>query len=210
MQISVMKQIIALCILISLMATSMVTFADEIKPDELIKNVAQEVLSIVKQDNEIKGGNTKKTVAMIDAKILPNFDFERMTRLAVGMPWRNATAEQKKTLVAEFRHLLVRTYANVFTKFDNQTLQVEPLHIPLGADTVNVKTHILKPGAKPIDVDYEMEKTPDGWKVFDLTVEGVSLITNYRGTFSEQAANGGINGLIKTLTDKNAANDASQ
>jgi len=182
---------------------------ETIEPDVLIKNIAQEVLTIVKQDKDIQAGDKKKILALVDAKVLPNFDFERMTKLAVGKGWRTASPEQKKSLVTEFRNLLVRTYTNAFTRFRDQTVEVSPLKASAGADEVTVKTRIVKVGTEPDSVDYEMEKTADGWKVFDLTVDGVSLVTNYRGTFSDQVQQSGIDGLIKTLVDKNSANNLS-
>ncbi len=203
-----MKKIIALCAGVSLIFVSVGARAEVTAPDVLIKNTAQEVLTIVKQDKDIRAGDKKKILALVDAKVLPNFDFERMTRLAVGKGWRSATPEQKKLLVTEFRNLLVRTYANAFTSYQDQTLEVKPLTIPAGADEVTVKSNIIKPGAQPVAVDYEMEKTADGWKAFDLTIEGASLVTTYRGTFSEQVQQSGIDGLIKMLVDKNAANNA--
>ena len=204
-----MKKIIGLCLGASLLAASLGASAVVTEPDVLIKNTAQEVLAIVKQDKDIRAGNQKKILALVDAKVLPNFDFERMTRMAVGKGWRGATPEQKKTLVSEFRNLLVRTYANAFTRFQDQTVEVKPIKMSSGADEVTVKTLILKPGAQSIAVDYEMEKTAEGWKVFDLTVEGASLVTTYRSTFSDQVQQAGIDGLIKMLADKNAANSAS-
>jgi phospholipid transport system substrate-binding protein len=183
--------------------------AEATDPDVLIKNTAQEVLTIVKQDKDIRAGDMKKILALVDAKVLPNFDFERMTRLAVGKGWRSATPEQKKLLEAEFRNLLVRTYTNAFTRFRDQSIEVKPLKIPAGADEVTVKTLIVKQGTEPDSVDYEMEKTASGWKVFDLTVDGASLVTTYRGTFADQVQKSGIDGLIKMLQEKNASNNAS-
>ena len=202
------KKLIALCFGLSLIAASAGARAELTPPDILIKNTAQEVLAIIKQDKDIRAGDKKKVLALVDAKVLPNFDFERMTRLAVGKGWRGATPEQKKTLVIEFRNLLVRTYANAFTGYQDQTLEVKPVTIPAGTNEVTVKSNILKPGAPAVEVDYEMEKTPEGWKAFDLTIEGASLVTTYRGTFSDQVQQSGIEGLIKMLVDKNAANNA--
>lgn len=204
-----MKKIIGLCFGAALMLVALGARAEMTAPDVLIKNTAQEVLTIVKQDKDIRAGDKKKILALVDAKVLPNFDFERMTRLAVGKGWRNATPEQRKSLVTEFRNLLVRTYANAFTGYQDQTLEVKPLTIPAGADEVTVKSNVIKPGAQPVEVDYEMEKTATGWKAFDLTIEGASLVTTYRGTFSDQVQQSGIDGLINMLKDKNAANNVS-
>ena len=179
--------------------------ADMPEPDALIKNTVQEVLEIVRQDKDIRAGNQKKILDLVDAKVLPHFDFERMTRLAVGKSWRTATPEQKQTLVTEFRNLLVRTYTKAFTVYRDQTVEVKPFKMPPGATEVTIKTVIVKPGEPNIPVDYDMEKTETGWKAYDLAVEGVSLVTNYRSTFSDQVQQSGIDGLIKTLVEKNQA-----
>jgi phospholipid transport system substrate-binding protein len=178
--------------------------ADVPDPDVLIKETVREVLEIVRADKELRAGNQKKMLELVDAKVLPHFNFERMTRLAVGKAWRTATPEQKQVLVSEFRTLLVRTYTKAFTSYRDQTVEVKPIRIASDATEVTIKTAIIKPGAQqPILVDYDMEKKPDGWKVYDLTVEGVSLVTSYRGTFADQVQQSGIDGLIKTLVEKN-------
>jgi len=178
--------------------------AGTVAPDELIKATAQDVLAIVKQDKDIQAGNQKKILDLVDAKVLPHFDFVRMTRLAVGKHWRAATAEQKQVLVTEFRNMLVRTYTKAFTVYRDQTVEVKPFKMAADATEATVKTTINKPGAPPVPVDYEMEKTADGWKAFDVAIEGVSMVTSYRGTFDTQIQQNGIDGLIKMLSDKNA------
>jgi len=186
--------------------------ADVPAPDELIKDTARDVLDIVRKDKDLRSGDQKKLLELVDAKVLPHFDFERMTKLAVGRPWRTATPEQKQALMTEFRILLVRTYTKAFTSYRDQTVEVKPLKLNSNATDVTIRTSITKPGGQqPILVDYDMEKSPNGWKVYDLTVEGVSLVTSYRGTFADQIQQGGIDGLIKTLTEKNkaAARDAA-
>ena len=203
-----MNKIIGLCFWVSLMVISLGARAEMTAPDVLIKNIAQQVVSIVKQDKDIRAGDKKKILALVDAEVLPNFDFERMTQEAAGKNWRKATPEQKKTLVAEFRNLLVNTYTNTFKSYKDQTVEVKPLLTPKGADEVTVRTSIVKPGTEPISVDYEMEKTAGGWKAFDLTVDGVSLVITYRSTFDELVEQSGIDGLIKNLVDKNATNNA--
>jgi len=203
-----MKKVIGVFLFASLMSISMGARAEITEPDVLIRNIAQEVLSIVQQDKGILTGDKKKLLALVDAKVLPNFDFERMTQEAVGKNWRNATPEQKKRLVAEFRNLLVRTYTNAFTRYKDQTVEVKPLQAHVGANEVKVITLIVKPGTEAIAVNYEMEKTADGWKAFDLTVDGASLVITYRSSFDDQVKQSGIDGLIKTLVDKNASNNA--
>lgn len=176
-------------------------------PDQLIRETASDVIATVKADKELRAGNQKKMLALVEAKILPHFDFEKMTRLAVGRPWRMATAEQRQALVTEFRTLLVRTYTAAFAHYENQKVDVKaPRMNGDDANQAMVDTTISKPGSPAIAVNYVMEKKPDGWKVFDLTIEGASLIASYRGTFREQVQAGGIDGLIKFLSDKNKAN----
>jgi len=202
-----MKKITVLVFGLLMSAAAMAANADMPDPDVLIKNTVNEVLDIVKQDKDIQAGNQQKILALVDAKVLPHFDFERMTRLAVGRGWRSATPEQRQELVSQFRTMLVRTYTGAFTRYRNQPaevkVEIKPFTMPAGADEVTIRTLIVKPGAQPVSVDYEMEKTNNGWKAFDLTVEGASLVTTYRGTFNEQIQQSGIDGLIKVLTEKN-------
>lgn len=178
--------------------------AEMVAPDVVIRDTAQEVIAIVKQDPDIKAGNQKKVLALVDAKVVPNFDFNRMTQLAAGKYWRQATPEQKKSLVAEFRNMLVRTYTKAFTQYRDQTIEVKPLKLSAEESETTVKTRIVKPGGQPTLVDYQMKKGDDGWKVFDVVIEGVSMVTSYRGTFSSQIEQSGVDSLIKTLADMNA------
>jgi phospholipid transport system substrate-binding protein len=177
--------------------------AEVIAPDALIERTVQEVISVVKEDKDIRAGDQKKILALVDAKVLPHFDFERMTQLAVGKYWRTATPEQKKALVTEFQNMLVRTYTKVFTVYRDQTIDVKPVRMAADDTEATVKTVISKPGTQPVLVDYEMKKSGMGWKAFDITIEGVSMVMSYRGTFATQIEQGGIDGLIKTLSDKN-------
>lgn len=180
--------------------------ADVPAPDALVRDTAQEVLAAVKADKDLRNGDQKKLLELVEAKVLPHFDFERMTRLAVGMPWRQATAEQRQALVTEFRTLLVRTYTAAFSRYADQTVEVKAPATKPGIDDVIINTLILKPGSQPIAVDYKMAKKDTGWKVYDLYVDGASLVATYRGTFGETVQQSGIDGLIKMLADKNRAN----
>lgn len=201
-----MNKIFVLLSGVLLLCLSLGARADIPDPDVLIKNTVREVLDVVRKDKELRSGNQKKLLALVDEKVLPNFDFERMTKLAVGKSWRTATPEQKQALMSEFRILLVRTYTKAFTSYRDQTVEIKPLKLDSASTDVTVKTAIVKPGSQQtVQVDYDMEKRPDGWKVYDLTVEGVSLVTSYRGTFADQIQQVGIEGLIKTLADKNKA-----
>jgi phospholipid transport system substrate-binding protein len=181
-------------------------FAAATPPDELVKTTASEVLTIIKQDKDIQSGNTQKVVDLVDAKVLPHFDFQRMTRLAVGRNWTKATDAQKEQLVKEFRMLLVRTYSTSLAQYKNQTIDYKPVRIAPEDKEVTVKTAVNQPGAQPIAIDYRMELMGDAWKVFDIAVDGVSLVTNYRSSFASIADQQGIDGLIKSIADKNKSN----
>ncbi len=179
--------------------------ADVLPPDELIQNTVEEVMQIVKADKRIVS-NQKRLHELVDAKILPHFDFSRMTQLAVGRSWRTATAEQKQALTTEFRTMLVRTYTKVFVTYQDPKVEVKPVKLNGDETEATVRTLIhLKGGQQTVTIDYEMLKSPTGWKAFDVTVEGVSLVTSYRGSFADQIQQTGIDGLIQMLTDKNLA-----
>jgi phospholipid transport system substrate-binding protein len=211
-EIKNMKKILALLFGVLLLCAASGARADVLDPDVLIKNTVHDVLEIVRADKDLRAGNQKKLLELVDAKVLPHFNFEHMTKLAVGKSWKKATPEQKQELMSEFRILLVRTYTKAFTSYRDQIVEVKPFKLDPAANEVTIKTAIVKPGSQqPILVDYDMEKMPDGWKVYDLTVEGVSLVTSYRGTFADQIQQIGIDGLIKTLVDKNrtAASNAA-
>lgn len=177
--------------------------AEVVAPDVLIRSTVEEVLAIVKQDKDIQAGDQKKILALVEAKVLPHFDFERMTQLAVGRPWRTATPEQKQELVKEFRNMLVRTYTKVFSVYRDQKVEVKPVKLVADATEATVLTTITKPGAQPIPVNYEMRKADSGWKAYDIFIEGISMVMSYRGTFTTQIQQNGIDGLIKTLSEKN-------
>jgi phospholipid transport system substrate-binding protein len=171
-------------------------------PDALVKRVTDEVLAIIKADKEVQAGNPRKVVELAEAKVLPHFDFSRMTRLAVGRNWQQASEPQKQALVKEFRTLLVRTYSTSLTAYRNQTIEVKPTRLAAGDNEATVRTQVIQPGGPPIPIDYSMQKA-DGWKVYDVVIDGVSLVTTYRGTFGEQIQKGGIDALVKTLADRN-------
>jgi phospholipid transport system substrate-binding protein len=181
-------------------------FAQEDSPDALIKKVTEEVLTIVRQDSDIQQGNTDKAVALIETRVLPHFDFQRMTALAMGRDWRKASPDQQRQLVDEFQTLLVHTYSNALTGYKDQTVRYKPSVTPAGDGDTVVRTEILQSGGKPIQLDYSVEKSPDGWKIYDVIVAGVSLVTNYRDAFTQEVRANGIDGLIKMLSDKNRKN----
>lgn len=177
--------------------------AQDLTPDALVKTVTQDVIAVIKQDKEIQAGDRRKTIALVEEKVLPHFNFTRMTALAMGANWRKATPEQQQALVNEFRTLLVRTYSTALSAYRNQVIEVKPLRAkPDDADVV-VRSEVKQSGTEPVTLDYSMEKTPTGWKVYDVVVGGVSLVTTYRDVFATEVRNAGVDGLIKALADKN-------
>lgn len=201
---------VLLALFFSLLMIAPSAFAQEDSPDAMIKSVTEEVLSIVRQDKDIQSGNTQKAINLVETKVLPHFNFQRMTSLAVGRDWNKANAEQKKRLTEEFKTLLVRTYSNALTGYRNQTVRYRPTRMQAGDTEVVVKSEILQPGNKPIQLQYSVEKQNEGWKVYDVVVAGVSLVSNYRSTFNQEVSANGIDGLIKMLVDKNQQNNPNK
>ncbi|MFO7541255.1 MAG: ABC transporter substrate-binding protein [Thiobacillus sp.] len=183
--------------------------AADIPPDVLARTTTQEVLAIIKKDKDLQNGNLNKVYQLVEAKILPNFDFNRMTQLAVGKYWPRATAQQKQALVTEFRNLLVRTYSSSLTAFTNQTIDFKPLAVKPADTDVTVRSEIRQPGGQPIPIDYSMYSTAFGWKVYDVAIDGVSLVVNYRASFASTIRKDGIDGLIKTLAAQSERGAAS-
>jgi phospholipid transport system substrate-binding protein len=198
-----MKLFLALCFACFTTAVS----AQDLAPGALIKGMTDEVVGIIKQDKDIKAGDRAKIDALVDAKVLPHFDFDRMTALAMGRNWRKADAEQKKLLVDQFRTLLVRTYSGALASYKNQVIEFMPLHAGAGDTDVTVRTRVKQPGAEPIGIDYSMEKTPGGWKVYDVAIAGASLVISYRDSFDSAIRQNGVNGLIKALENKNRSQE---
>lgn len=181
--------------------------AADVAPDVLVKSVTNEVLDLVRKDQDIQNGNSLKTLNLVETKVLPHFNFERMTRLALGREGRQATPEQLKTLTSEFRTLLVRTYSKALTEFRDQEITFKPFRMAAADTDVRVRTDVRQTGGKPISLDYYLEKGAAGWKVYDLEVGGVSLVTNYRSSFSSQIQSAGIDGLIHSLQAKNKSTE---
>ena len=194
-----MKVLFALCFSFFAAAAA----AENLAPDAQVKKISDEVIAIARQDKDVRAGNSGKINDLIDAKVLPHFDFNRMTALAVGRNWPKASAEQQKALTGEFRSLLVRTYSSALSTYKNQVIEFKPLRAAAEDKDVTVRSQIKQPGSQPISIDYSMEKTPSGWKVYDVAVGGVSLVSNYRETFNAEIRDGGVDGLIKSLASKN-------
>jgi len=172
-------------------------------PDALVKRIAEETLAAIRADKDLQAGNPVKVKQLIEAKLVPHFDTTRMTALAMGRNWRAATPEQQKELTEQFKTLLIRTYSNALTNYRDNTMTYKPLRMNPGDTEVVVRTEVSRSGAAPVQIDYSMEKTPEGWKAYDVVVAGVSLVTNYRDEFNDIIKSSGVDGLIKTLTEKN-------
>ena len=183
--------------------------AQDLAPDALVRSVTNDVLDIVRKDKDIQAGNTRKAVELAEVKVLPHFDFAHMTRLAVGKAWRQASPAQQKALTDEFRTLLVRTYSKALTEYRNQTIDFKPVKMQAADTDVVVRTLVQQPGSKPVEIDYSLDRTDQGWKVYDISVAAVSLVTNYRSSFAQEISAGGIDGLIGTLRTKNGGGEAA-
>ena len=206
--ILLMKYFVSL--LLGLLVVLSSALAQESAPDALVRKVTDDVLTIVRQDKDIQSGNTRKAIELVDSKVLPYFNFQRMTALAVGRDWSKATPEQKKRLAEEFKTLLVRTYSNALTSYKNQTISYKPTKMQAADTDVLVRTEVVQPGSKPVQLDYALEKQGDSWKVYDVIVAGVSLVTNYRDTFNQEVRNNGIDGLIQMLGNRNKQLEAGK
>jgi phospholipid transport system substrate-binding protein len=187
--------------------TATAVFAQE-APDEVVRKNVNDVLAAIKADKDLQGGDLKKIEKLAEEKVIPHFNFQRMTQLAVGRNWKDTNDTQKTALVAQFRTLLIRTYASSLSSYRNQTIDVKPAKASPTDTEVVVRTAVIQPGGQPIPIDYSMEKTANGWKVFDVLIDGVSLVTNYRSSFNTEIKTNGVDGLIKSLTDRNAKNAA--
>jgi phospholipid transport system substrate-binding protein len=172
-------------------------------PDAVVKRVATDVITAIKSDPAIQAGNEARIREVLEVKLLPHFDFARMSALAMGKNWRTATPEQQKRVTEEFRALLVRTYSGALNNYRNETIDYKALRMNPADTDVTVKTVVVRSAGSPIPIDYSMTKSPDGWKCYDVIVAGVSLVTNYRDEFNGEVQKGGVDGLIKTLADRN-------
>jgi phospholipid transport system substrate-binding protein len=176
-------------------------------PDALIKQVSTEVLEAIKADKSIQSGDVNKIMALVDSKVMPHLNFQRMTASAVGRYWRQATPDQQKRLQDEFKTLLVRTYSGALKEVRNQTIQVKPMRGSADDAEVVVKSEVRGSG-DPIQLDYRLEKSPNGWKVYDINVAGVWLVQNYQNSFAQEIGANGIDGLIAKMAERNKAANA--
>jgi len=193
----------SLLAVVALLVVAMAPAQAQDAPDVTVKRVAQEMLGLIRSDPAIQAGNEARIREVLEAKLLPHFDFTRMTTLAMGRNWRSATPEQQKRLIDEFRGLLVRTYSGALNQYRDETIDVKPLRTNPGDTDVIVHSIVVRSGKPPVQMDYGMEKTDAGWKCYDVIVGGVSLVTNYRDEFNEEIKSGGVDGLIQALANRN-------
>ncbi len=177
-------------------------------PEAMVRQITADVLDAIKQDSGLQAGDKQKALALAEQKVLPHLDFAEMTRLAAGRTWNTATPEQRDRLVAAFRAMLVRTYANAIDVYRGQTMMVEPARVPASATEATVRNRYVSPGRSPTPVDYLMRKGANGWKIYDIVVDGISLVLTYRSQFEEAARNSGVEGLISQLQNKTKAPSA--
>lgn len=172
-------------------------------PDALVKRVSEEILAIAKTDKQVQAGNQERIMEIVRAKILPHINFQRMTQLTAGRYWREATPEQQQALTNEFRTLLVYTYAGAVAQIRNQTLEFKPMRATPDDTEVEVRTAVIQSRGEPIQLNYRLEKGPNGWKIVDVNILGAWLVQTYRNSFAAEIQKGGIDGLIKALTERN-------
>jgi phospholipid transport system substrate-binding protein len=179
-------------------------------PDELVKKLSIDVLEKIRTDKDIQDGNFKKLSDFVDSTVMPNVNFERMTALSVGRTWRQATPEQQKKLMVEFRALLLRTYASALGEVKDETIRMKPLRADPADSEVIVRSEIVRKRGEPIQLDYRLEKAATGWKIYDVNVVGVWLIESYRNQFSQEINAKGLDSLIASLTEKNKKLDQAK
>jgi phospholipid transport system substrate-binding protein len=189
------------------LSASALTFASAASaqeaPDALVKRISDDVINTAKSDKEIQAGNINRIVALVEEKILPYVDSERMTALAAGRYWRQATPEQQKQLITEFRSLLIYTYSGALSQIRDQKIEYKPLRADPADTEVEVRSQVIQSRGEPIQLSYRLEKLSSGWKMYDVNVMGAWLVEAYKGTFNSEITKGGIDGLIKSLSDKN-------
>ena len=173
-------------------------------PEDLVKQITTDVLEAIKSDKQLQAGDKRKALQLAEQKVLPHVDFEEAVKLAAGKSWNTATPEQQKRLASEFRSMLIRVYSNAIDSYRGQTMKVLPSRMQPNATETTVRNQYLRPGAPPVPVDYAMKKTAEGWKIYDISIEGVSMVLTYRAEFEQISRTSGIDGLIKRLQEKNA------
>lgn len=172
-------------------------------PDELVRKISDEVIASLRQDSALRAGDPARISALVERTIAPHVDFRRMAQLAMGVSWRRASPEQQEQLTRHFKHLLVRTYSGALSSYRDQSIQVRPVRLNPQESEVTVRSFVRQSGAEPIALEYDLQRTDAGWKVFDVRVAGVSLVLTYRTSFAEEVRNRGVDGLIDLLERRN-------
>lgn len=197
-----LKKYLALAMTFGAMTLAGSAFAQE-APDALVQRISHEVIDTAKADKTIQGGNQQRILSLVEEKIIPYVDFDRMTSLAAGRFWREATPDQKKQLTAQFRSLLIFTYSGALAQVRDQKIDFKPMRGSPTDTDVEVRSQVIQPRGEPIQLNYRMEKLADGWKIYDVNVLGAWLVESYKGTFASEIGRSGMDGLIKMLTEKN-------
>lgn len=205
----IFSHILGASLSLALLGTGSVALAADEAPDALIKRTSNEVLDVIKSDKAIQSGDIGKIIALVDSKVMPHVNFTRMTASTVGRNWRQATPEQQKRLQEEFKILLVRTYSGALSQVKDQTVNVKPLRAAAADTEVVVRTEVIG-RSEPIQLDYRMEKTPTGWKIYDLNVLGIWMVETYRTQFAQEISTKGVDGLIAALAQRNQTNSVAK
>jgi phospholipid transport system substrate-binding protein len=190
-------------LLLPLLLASSLALAQGVTPDVLLKGISDDVMQSLQQDKALQSGDARKLAELVEAKVLPYFDFRHATQLAMGANWRHATPEQQEALTREFRTLLVRTYSGAIASYRGRAIEFLPLRAAAGDENVTVRSRVHQPGAEALAVEYDLQKDGTAWKIYDVRIGGMSLVATYRSTFSEEVRNHGIDGLISSLAAKN-------
>ena len=193
---------------LSLVLVPLASLAQDVAPDALLRSVTQDVIGQIKRDARLRSGDPVKVAALVQAEILPLFDFNRMTQIAMGANWRLASPAQQLALVAEFKKLLVRTYSSALTKYRDEVIEIRPLRLASGDTEATVKSDVKRMGKERMSLDYDMQLTPAGWRIYNVKIGGVSMVLTYRELFAERIRAGGVEGLIKSLSDMNRPGDS--
>lgn len=201
-----MKRVIN-SLLLSLLLNG-IAAADHLEPEALVRQTSDRMLAVLKEQHDVIESEPKRLYGLVDDIVLPHFDFERMARWVLGKHWRQANPEQQQAFVGQFRTLLVRTYGTALLEYSDQKVNFLPLRMNADSKDVVVRTEVLKAGGPPIPISYSMIRKDDGWKVYDVTIDGISLVSNYRTTFATEIRSSGIDGLIKRLAERNAQGGA--
>ena len=200
---SIFRKFSSLFLLAAFLLAAGSASAQQEAPDALVKRVSSEILELAKTDKQIQAGNQQRIMEVVQSKVIPHVNFQRMTAMAAGRFWREATPEQQAALTSEFRSLLIYTYSGAIAQVRNQVLEFKPMRAGAGDDEVEVRSNVIQPRGEPIQLNYRLEKTPAGWKIFDVNILGAWLVETYKGTFTAEINKGGIDGLIRALAERN-------